>query len=457
MCRYLIHDIIAKKRVFLSILEQIKEQLQSRHVLLTGGGGVGKSYLSTELISTLRKEGKQVVVLGSTGVSAVNVNGQTIHSFFAFGICSNLAEMKKHDKYARSRIKELNKILYNADLLLIDEISMVSADLMEMIYHRLENGGFHGSLLFVGDFFQLPPIQKKEASNSLFGNLEFAFESEAWSRYEPLVIELTKTKRTEDKNFFSILSRIRKGELDSEVLEYLSLLRANEHVYKEEPTVLFGRNREAEAMNLERLSGLDEQAISLKAKEKLHLPSLHVKRIETWKKNLPVPADLTLKKGAKVLFCTNKWGSYYNGQRGEILAIDEGYVDVEKEDGKSVRVTRQEYTLSENIVLNEKVEEKPLVTLEQFPLKLAYAITIHKSQGMSIDNLVCNINHIFEKSQFYVAISRAKNPQKLLLEYSYNAFDQHLYRAIRVSDKVKTFYESSQVYQIEEDERKTLF
>jgi len=439
----------------LELLEKVKKLLETRNILLTGGGGVGKSYLTTEIISALRREAKQVVVLGSTGVSAVNVNGYTIHSFFCFGISNNLQEMKKNDKYTKQRVKELNKILYAADLLVIDEISMVSSELMEMILYRLKSGSFDGRLLFVGDFFQLPPVKSRsQRDDSLFGNREFAFESDAWEYFEPYVVELTRTKRTQDEEFFYILNRIRRGELDNEVGHYLEGLREHLHVNDENPTILYGRNKEADIVNLQRLEELKSDPIVLKAKEKLHFKSLHVKKIESWKKNLPVPSELTLKVGANILFCTNKWGSYYNGERGIVVKLDEEDVVVEKANGKVVKVKRAEYTMSESITLNGKIEEKPLVTLEQFPLKLAYAITIHKSQGMSIDSLVCNIDNIFEKSQFYVAISRAKDPKKLLLDYTYHNFPNHLRRCIQVSPKVKEFYENNKIDKVEED---TLF
>ena len=439
----------------MKLLEKIKKLLEDKNILLTGGGGVGKSYLTTELISDLRKDAKQVVVLGSTGVSAVNINGHTVHSFFCFGISANLEEMKKHDKYTKNRVKELNKILNACDLLIIDEISMVSADLMEMILYRIRSGGYEGRLLFVGDFFQLPPVRARvQRDDSLFGNREFAFESDAWDFFKPYVVELTRTKRTQDEEFFHILNRIRRGELDNEVGHYLEGLREHLHVRDENPTILYGRNKEADMVNLQRLEELESEPVMLKAKEKVHLKSLHVKRIESWKKNLPVPSELTLKVGANILFCTNRWGSYYNGERGVVIRLDEEEVIVEKHNGMEVKVKRAEYTLSESITLNKKIEEKPLITLEQFPLKLAYAITIHKSQGMSIDSLVCNIDNIFEKSQFYVAISRAKDPKKLLLDYSSNNFPNHLKKCIRVSQKVKDFYENSKVDRIEED---TLF
>ncbi|WP_458699469.1 ATP-dependent RecD-like DNA helicase [Sulfurospirillum sp. 1307] len=434
----------------MEILEKVKEHLKTKNLLLTGGGGVGKSYLTTKLIESYKKEGKQVVVLGSTGVSAVNVGGYTIHSFFSFGISNNLEEMKKHDRYTKQRVKELNKILQKADLLIIDEISMVSSDLMDMILYRLRNGSFEGRLLFVGDFYQLPPIKSKKETNSLFDSTSFAFESPAWDYFDPYIIELTKTKRTEDEEFFAILNAIRKGDLNPEIITYLQKLRENLHVKENTPTILYGINARAEATNKKKLQELEGEHITLKAKEKLHLKSLHVNKIENWKKNLPVPVELDLKIGASVLFCTNKWGSYYNGERGIVLNIDDEEVIVQKSNDKVVKVKRAEYTLSESIVLNGEIEEKPLVSIEQFPLKLAYAITIHKSQGMSIDTLVCNIDNIFEKSQFYVAISRAKNPKNLLLEYNYNSFENHLKRCVLVSNSVRDFYENNKIDKIEE-------
>ncbi|MBL0703481.1 MAG: AAA family ATPase [Sulfurospirillum sp.] len=435
----------------MKLLKKIKKLLKKQNILLTGGGGVGKSYLTMEIISSLRSDDKQVVVLGSTGVSAVNINGNTIHSFFCFGISNNLEEMNRNDKHVKNRLIELNKMLSSADLLVIDEISMVSSDLMEMILYRLKSGSFEGRLLFVGDFFQLPPIRPRVSTNSLFENQEFAFESSAWQYFNPYIVELTHTKRTKDNEFFYMLNRIRVGELDDKVGHYLESLRDHTHVIDKNPTILYGRNREADIVNLQRLKELQSEPIVLKAKETMHLTSLHVNRVKTWKKNLPVSVELTLKVGASILFCTNKWGSYYNGERGIVIKLDEKEVVVEKVNKKVVKVQRAEYTLSENIVLNNKIEEKPLVTIEQFPLKLAYAITIHKSQGMSIDSLVCNIDNIFEKSQFYVAISRAQNPKNLFLDYSYSNFFNHLRKCIQISPKVQSFYKNSKIYRIEED------
>ncbi|MCR1809796.1 ATP-dependent RecD-like DNA helicase [Sulfurospirillum sp. hDNRA2] len=439
----------------MNVAQKLIDILKKENVLLTGGAGVGKSYLVGEVVTELRKIGKQVVVLGSTGVSAVNVGGQTLHSFFAFGICNHLDELTRHDRYTKARLMEIKKVLTRCDLLVIDEISMVSADLLDMIYYRLRNAGFEGSVLFVGDFFQLPPVSKGK-DDSLWGGFEYAFESSSWNAFEPVIVELTITKRTHDVQFFEHLGKIRRGILENDTIAYLEALRANVGVWDNDPTVLFGRNKEAEMLNIQKLAQIESEPIVLKAKEKVHEQSLHVNKIEGWKNALPIPVDLTLKVGAKVLFCTNKWGKYYNGETGIVRAIEGESVLVEKA-GEWVKVERQEYTLHENVVMEGEVKEKPLVSLEQFPLKLAYAITIHKSQGMSIDSLVCNINNIFEKSQFYVAISRARYPKQLLLDYHYQRFFEHLTRCVQVSPKVGEFYRKSDILKIEEPKPDSLF
>ena len=431
------------------MLERLIKLLRTDHVFLTGGGGVGKSYLCNQLISQYRNKGLQVVVLGSTGISAVHVGGQTIHSFFAFGISPDVDAMMRNDRYNRQRIREMNKVLSQCDLLIIDEISMVSSELMEMIRYRLVNGKFEGSLLFVGDFFQLPPVVKR-SNDGLWQESLYAFESTAWSVFEPKVVTLMTPKRTRDLSFFRILNRIRKGDVDHEVMDYLEGLRNHTHVWDENPTILFGRNAEAERMNRARLAEIESTAIILPAQEKIHEKSLHVKRLESWKKALPVPEKMELKVGAHVLFCTNKWGKYYNGEHGIVRAIDEDSIAVEKEDGL-VNVERHEFTLHEAVSLNGELEEKPVASIHQFPLKLAYAITIHKSQGMSIERLVCNVDHIFETSQFYVAVSRAKDPQLLQIQYSYPNFTEYINRCVRVDKRVVDFYNRCESVVIEDN------
>jgi len=429
-----------KKGTILVKLDEIIKILQERNLFLTGGAGVGKSHMTNSIISAYRKEGKGVVALGSTGVSAVNVGGFTIHSFFAFGISGSFEELSQSDKRNRKRLSDLKKILKVTDLIVIDEISMVSTDLMDMILYRLEHYGYSGRLMLVGDFYQLPPIVKK-GRGDLFGGMLFAFESTAWQRIDPKVIELTEMKRTQDRHFTHILSRVREGICDEEVIAYMLDLCNHEQVYAAEPTYLFGRNAEVERMNRESLNRLKtEETIMFAELEKFGV--VHEKRLESWKKLLPVSEQLTLKVGVPVLFTVNKWGKFVNGERGILRAIEEGHLLVEKEEG-FVRVERHEFDLLDMVVHDDgRVEQTSLATLRQFPLKLAYAVTIHKSQGMSIERLVCDVNHIFAPSQFYVAISRATDPQQLKIDFDRGDIAPYLQRVIRVDTRVNSFYEA---------------
>jgi len=425
----------------MSNLSLVLKYLESNNVFLTGGAGVGKSYTTTELIHYYRSQtDKQVIALGSTGVSAINIGGFTIHSFFVFGISNNFEELELNDRRNKSRLSELKKILKATSLIIIDEISMVSSDMMEMISYRLSSMGYLGKLLFVGDFFQLPPIQKaNQNAKHLFSNRLYAFESDAWRSFAPVVIELTEMKRTTDAEFTHILHKVRVGECDNEVIDYMLYL-ANNTIKDKNPTYLFGRNAEVSAMNKMKLETIKAEEHTLFASIEEHKGRVHEKRLASWRSLLPIEEQLTLKVGVPVLFTINKWGKYANGERGIIQRIEEEYIIVEKE-SEYVRVERHEFDLLEMQSDDKgKITPVALATLSQFPLKLAYAITIHKSQGMSIDNLICNVDNIFAPSQFYVAISRATNPQHLKLEFNRGNLSQYIHRIISVDSRVIDYY-----------------
>ena len=434
-------------------VDLVLKHLKNNNVFLTGGAGVGKSYTTTEIIRLYRSQtDEQVVALGSTGVSAVNIGGFTIHSFFVFGISSNFEELDAHDKRSRSRLSELKKILKATDLIIIDEISMVSSNMMEMIDYRLNSLGYLGKLLFVGDFFQLPPVQKfGQKSNDLFGDKLYAFESDAWKSFAPIVIELSEMKRTSDAEFTHILHKVRVGECDSEVINYMLKLSTT-HILEPNPTFLFGRNVEVNSTNREKLNAVDEDEHLLYATLEEHEGRVHEKRLASWKNMLPVEEQLTLKIGVPVLFTINKWGKYANGERGIVKQIEDEYIIVEKEE-VCVRVEAHDFDLLE-MKSNEKgkVTSLKLATLSQFPLKLAYAVTIHKSQGMSIDNLVCNVDNIFAPSQFYVAISRAINPQNLRLDFHKGNLAHYIQRMVNVDRRVVEYYQQlGQSYVVNEE------
>ncbi len=416
--------------------------LDSDNLLITGGAGTGKSYLTREIISEYEDRGLNVIALGSTGISAVNINGFTIHSFFAFGISSNLAELREHDRRNRKRLSELKKIIFNSDLIVIDEISMVSAELLDMVRYRLESFGFSGRVVMVGDFYQLPPVIKRSrVAESLFGDKIFAFESDAWRVFEPVVLEMTVSKRTKDSYFAQMLSKIRRGGLDSEAIEYFSDIQMRD-IPKDSRnyTRLYSRNIDVDRINMEnirRLSGSVKTISSLFKSEK----NIHPSRVEKWKDALPVNDTLELKSGTPLLFTVNKWGRYYNGERGVLREIDDEFLVIEKDD-RYVRVERHDFELLEINSDGVEIKTEAVATLSQFPVKPAYAVTIHKSQGMGIENLICNIDAIFAPSQFYVAVSRAVEPEKLFIEYSGADFANYLKRVVTVDRRVIEWEES---------------
>ncbi|HIP17922.1 MAG TPA: PIF1 helicase [Sulfurovum sp.] len=421
---------------------EVLEALKHANVFLTGGAGVGKSYITNEVITDYRKRGKQVVSLGSTGVSAVNIGGFTVHSFFVFGIAANFDELAAGDKRAKKRLSDLKKVLKATDLIIIDEISMVSTDLLDMIAYRLNNYGYLGKVLFVGDFFQLPPVQKQNSRNDVFGDKLYAFESMAWDRFDLMVIELTEMKRTTDAEFTHILSKVRKGLCDEEVVAFMLRLWNNEGLEKD-PTYLYGRNLEVEQTNRAKINELETEETILFANVEM-FAKVHEKKLLGWKKMLPISEQLTLKEGVPILFTVNKWGKFVNGERGILRKIEEDHLIVEKDD-EYVRVERHEFDLLDMAVKEDgSIETIALATLSQFPLKLAYAVTIHKSQGMSIDNLVCNVDNIFAPSQFYVAISRAIDPKKLKIDFGKGDLSQYLHRVVHVDHRVVEYYDRIQ-------------
>jgi ATP-dependent exoDNAse (exonuclease V) alpha subunit len=432
------------------VLTRILELLEEQNVFLTGGAGVGKSFLTKQIIDDYNSNYRGVVVLGSTGISAVNVGGQTIHSFFVFGISSNFEELASADRYNRNRLKELEKILKKTDLIIIDEISMVSADLLDMILYRLRNAKYVGKLLVVGDFYQLPPIQKKQQNSSIFGEEVYAFSASSWEYFDFLTVELTKIKRTTNKEFMAVLEKIRVGELDEECFTYLKKLQQNKIENENDATILYGRNYEADILNQQKVAQVPLQEFDLPAIVEVKDKKLHENRIKSWQNSLPIIVNLKLKEGIPVIFTTNKWGSYHNGEKAIVEHIDGDSIVVEK-NGKLLKVDRFEFDLSRSMVDDKgSLNSEVLCSLKQYPLRPAYAITIHKSQGMSLDKLICNVDHIFADSQFYVALSRAVNPDALKIEYSRDDFENYLARVIKVSDSVKEFYKNCERLKLEE-------
>jgi len=395
----------------MKFLDVTIDKLQnSTNVFLTGGAGVGKTTITKEVIRHFENEAKKVAKLASTGMAATLISGQTLHSFLDLGIASNTQELQTNGKFEIK--KKIKKLVGSMSLIVIDEISMVSDSLFELIALRLKQASFKGTLLVVGDFLQLPPVVRGSSE------VKFAFESEAWREFEFDKVELTHIYRTDDVRFIELLHHVRFGFVDESVHNHL-----NEYI-KPLPndlsqfTFLFGKNISASRHNKTQLEFIENELFVKKAQVVKHLKSAKESEIERFMNDARIEQELEIKIGSPVLFTRNSW-NYFNGERGIIINIDEKYVYVEKSDAKVVKleVVAQDKTMWKEKSVDGKKEliEESIFSVYQFPIKLAFAITIHKSQGMSIADLIIQTNEIFVPSQFYVALSRSSNPTRLTL------------------------------------------
>ena len=393
---------------FLSVtIDKLKS---GSNVFLTGGAGVGKTTITREVIKAYEEESKKVAKLASTGMAATLIGGQTLHSFFDLGIAASVEELEKNGKFETK--KKTKKLIHSMDLVVIDEISMVSDSLIDMIQLRLEQSDFKGKLLVVGDFLQLPPVVRGR------DEVMFAFEAESWRAFDFQTIELTHIYRTDDKRFIELLHHVRYGFIDESIHnhlnEYIKPLPENLNEF----TFLFGKNNSAAFHNKEQLKHIDEEPFIKEAQIIKHLQTINDNEIDRYMTDARIEKELELKIGAPVLFTRNSW-NYFNGERGVVVNKDATYIFVQKSDGKIVKLESSAMSKSmwkEKAVDGKKeIVEESLFTIYQYPIKLAFAITIHKSQGMSIEDLIIQTNEIFAPSQFYVALSRSSNPLRLNL------------------------------------------
>ncbi|MDQ1268511.1 MAG: ATP-dependent helicase [Campylobacterota bacterium] len=392
-------------------LKDIIEKLKAKeNVFLTGGAGVGKTTITRDVIKFYEEEAKKVAKLASTGMAATLINGQTLHSFLDLGIAGNLNELSQSGKMEIS--KKVKKLVSSMDLIVIDEISMVSDALLDMIELRLKQADFKGAVLVVGDFLQLPPVVRG------YAEVRFAFESALWERFAFHTVELTHIYRTDDRDFIELLAHVRDGFVDEEVHNSLNEFIKPLPQDLSEFTFLFGKNNSAALHNKNQLEFVDSDLHVKEAGIIRHVKSVKELEIERFMDDARIERKLELKVGVPVLFTRNSW-NYFNGERGIIVNIDATYVYVQKRDGVVVKL---ETVAQSKEVWKEKgaggkkeVVQESLFSIYQYPIKLAYAITIHKSQGMSIVDLIIETNEIFAPSQFYVAISRSSNPKRLNL------------------------------------------
>lgn len=395
------------------------------NVFLTGEPGAGKTYTINTYIQYLRAHGIEPAITASTGIAATHLHGQTIHSWAGIGI---LRELSPYDLEKIASVEYLNKRIRKTQVLIIDEVSMLDAKTLDAVDAvcreiRQREEPFGGmQIIFVGDFFQLPPIAKGMQA-------QFAFESSAWIKASPLICYLSEQHRqTDDATYLELLTAIRKG-VYTEAHESLIAARQQQEIVidrdSEYCTQLYAHNVDVDTLNereLEKLGGLPTIfRMSTKGKQSL---------VDALKRGCLSPEVLALKKDALII-CTknNKDKGYVNGTTGVVVDFERGtrYPIIETKQGNRIVVEPVSWEIEE--------DGKIKASITQIPLRLAWAITIHKSQGLSLDRAVMDLSEVFEYGQGYVALSRVKSLKGLqILGWNTRAFQVHPYIRERDQD-----------------------
>lgn len=401
------------------------------HLFITGKAGTGKSTLLNLFRKTTKKN---IVVVAPTGVAALHVKGQTIHSFFR--IPPKLT--KSEDIQVK---KGLSKIMKAMEILIIDEISMVRADLFDHIdytlrLYRKSMEPFGGvKLLLFGDLYQLPPVVASQAEKYYFSQVyqsPYFFSAQVFQRgFQLFMIELNRVFRQSDLHFIKILDKIRRNEVEEEDYATLNARLAPDFTNKKGFITLTTTNAIADNINRARLDEIDEPAINFQA------------TLTGQFNDRTPPADtiLTLKVGAQVMFLRNDTESkYVNGTIGKVNKVDKDTVVIETQEGGSqlINLKRTDWEMIRyKASADGKIEEEVIGSFKQFPLKLAWAVTIHKSQGKTFDHVILDLGRgAFEFGQSYVALSRCRSLDGIVLKKPITPRD------IMVDDKVIAFYDS---------------
>ena len=397
------------------------------NVFLTGEPGSGKSHTINEYAAYLRKHGIDPAITASTGIAATHIGGMTIHSWSGIGIKSWL------DNYELDKIASTEYIVKRvrrAKALVIDEVSMLPPDTLSMVDAvcraiKQNSYAFGGlQIIFVGDFFQLPPIVRsslglRPASQATLletPTVRFAYDSPAWKRANPMTCYLTEQHRQDDTDYLSLLSAIRRNKFGDNYLRKIETRKVARESAPEQAPKLFTHNADVDRINDAMLASIKGKPVTFGMTS--HGPSALVFSL---KKGCMSPETLVLKIGAKVMFTkNNSKEGFVNGTLGEVLGFDKesGLPIVRTRGGMKIEVERMNWTIEENGEVRAQIT--------QLPLRLAWAITVHKSQGMSLDEAVMDISQVFEFGQGYVALSRVRRLSGLyLLGWNDRAFQVH--------------------------------
>lgn len=397
----------------------------SRSIFLTGKAGTGKTTFLNDFVSKTRKKH---IVVAPTGIAAINAGGVTIHSMFGLplrtflpttervdsNLANNIADLMHHFKYRKDKLKLLREI----EMIIIDEVSMLRADVLDMMdfslrHVRRNQQKFGGvQMLFIGDLYQLPPVVRDEYVLKQYYSSPFFFDSYALKELPLITLELTTVYRQKDEKFLEILNEIRDGEVGDIDFETLNERYLPDFEPKDEPYVyLTSHNRMADEINQKKLAALPGKARFYDAEI-----------IGNFNENqFPNDEILELKVGAQIMFIRNDASGekrYFNGKLAEIVEVDDKEISViidgEDEIYKLKKETweQKRYSLGED----KSIQEEVLGSFKQYPIRLAWAVTIHKSQGLTFDHLIIDAGKSFASGQVYVALSRCRTLEGIVLK-----------------------------------------
>lgn len=403
-----------------------------KSIFLTGKAGTGKTTLLREIIATTHKS---TVVVAPTGIAALNAGGVTIHSMFQLPFSAFIPSYQEASQFTET-VKFENKetlrrhfkmnnvkrnVIRNMELLIIDEVSMLRADLLDAIDFMMQTvrknsrpfGGVQ--VLFIGDLLQLPPVIRDEEWRTLrnYYKGKFFFHSHVIQQYPPLYIELSKIYRQSDDTFISVLNNLRNNQITPEDIQVLNKYVQPDFDLKNNPgyITLTTHNAKADSINEQAINDLSGNEFSYQPFVVGDFPE----------KIFPVEENLKLKVGAQVMFVKNDLSfdkRYFNGKMGIVKSLSPQEIFVHfPEENKTIEVEKYEWKNIRYKVndLNKEIEEEVLGTFAHYPLKLAWAITVHKSQGLTFEKAALDVSQVFLPGQAYVALSRLTSLNGLIL------------------------------------------
>ena len=374
------------------------------NIYLTGSAGSGKTYLLNQYIQYLRDHDIGVAVTASTGIAATHMGGITIHGFAGIGIREQMTE---YDIDALLQKPYLAKRFEHTQVLIVDEVSMLHARTLDMTdqvcraFKRVDKPFGGMQVILSGDFFQLPPISRSGTETDA---KNFVIYSNSWQAMKPAVCYLSEQHRQDDQDFMDILNAIRDSSLEDGHFETLGERMHAELGENILPTKLYTHNADVDMINQRELDLLEHDE-----REYEMIGTGREAILEGLKKSCLAPATLRLKEGAEVMFVKNNFEKgYVNGTRGKVESfLGDGTPVVRLHSGKVIQVPFETWAIEE--------DGKIKASVVQYPLRLAWAITIHKSQGMSLDNAEIDLSKTFAYGMGYVALSRVRTLQGVRL------------------------------------------